>query len=48
MFKKVRTGVTEESPSTSTSDAKLEEARAVVLDDRKITIAEMAQKLNAR
>lgn len=33
-------------PSASTSDEKLEEARAMVLKGRTITIAETAQKLN--
>jgi hypothetical protein len=51
MLKKVRTSVTDAErsgrPSTSSSGDELEEAMAVILEDRKVTTAKMAQMLHA-
>jgi len=49
MFKNGRTSVMDAKcsgrPSTSTTDEKLEEARAIILTDRKVTIEEIALQL---
>ena len=49
MFKNGRTSVMDSErsgrPSTSTTDYKLEEARAIILTDRRVTIEEMALQL---
>jgi hypothetical protein len=50
MFKNCRTSVTDVErsgcPSTSASDQKQEEARAIVLEDRSITIRDNATQLD--
>ena len=49
MFKNVLTSVMDAErlgrPSTSTTDEKLEEARAIILTDRRVTIEEIALQL---
>jgi hypothetical protein len=49
MFKNGRTSVTDaqflEQPSTSTIGEKQEEARAIILADRRVTIEEIASQL---
>jgi hypothetical protein len=49
MFKNGRTSIMDAErlgqPSTSTSDEKLEEARAIVLTDRRVTIEEITLQL---
>ena len=49
MFKNGRTSVMDAErsgrPSTSTTDEKLEEARAIILTDRRVTVEEIALQL---
>ena len=52
MFKNGRTSVMDAEssvrPSTSTTDEKLKEARAIILTDRRVTIEEAALKLSIK